>query len=109
MVPPETTADAIRTSPCPPWCDGEHEAGPDRRVAHRSDGVIVPGVQRVLGVGCDSALSAVIEIAIGLEQIGDETWVWFGSDDPSRPPTVLSIETTRRLLRAVETLVRDRT
>ncbi|MDQ1121829.1 DUF6907 domain-containing protein [Microbacterium trichothecenolyticum] len=108
MVAPETTTDAARTAECPPWCNGEHEPRRDRRIAHRSEGIIVPGVERVVHHEGDSLFSTVIEIAIGLEHIDDETWVWFGSDNPSRPPTVLSIESTRRLLRAVEALIRDR-
>lgn len=94
-------------SPCPAWCAGEHEASIDANVSHRSEGITVPGVERSLHPDGDIHAIGVTEITIGLEQTRGETWVWFGSDQFARQSTVLSIETTKRLMRAVTALLDD--
>ncbi len=48
---------------------------------------------------------SVVEIAVGLEHSNGETWVWFGPDQPLQRTTVLSVESTKRLIREVEKLL----
>ena len=95
------------SSPCPSWCAGEHEDHAAADVSHRSEGITVPGVERSLHPNGDIHAYDVKEITIGLEQTRGETWVWFGSDQFARQSTVLSIETTKRLMRAVTALLAD--
>lgn len=90
---------------CPPWCTGEHEMGDDLRLSHRSEGVIVPGVERVITAQGGGQTPTVTEIAIGLEYTAGETWVWFGPERPLQRTTVLSVESTRRMLREMERLL----
>jgi len=94
-------------SSCPAWCAGEHEASSVADIAHRSEGITVPGVERSLHPNGDIHAIGVTEITIGLEQTRGETWVWFGSDQFARQSTVLSIETTKRVMRAVTALLGD--
>jgi len=107
MSPSESPRVLPFLSSCPPWCTGEHEASIEADVAHRSEGITVPGVERSLHPRGDIHAIGVTEITIGLEQTRGETWVWFGSDQFSRQSTVLSIETTKRLVRAVTALLGD--
>lgn len=95
------------SSPCPTWCAGVHEPSIEANVSHRSVGITVPGVERSLAPDGDIHAIGVTEITIGLEQTRGETWVWFGSDHFARQSTVLSIETTKRLMRAVTALLDD--
>jgi len=90
---------------CPPWCNGEHEVTDDLHVVHRSEGIIVPGVERVISTQGSINPPTVIELAIGLEHRDGETWVWLGPDQPVQRTTVLSVESTRRLIREVERLL----
>ncbi|BAJ76106.1 imidazoleglycerol-phosphate synthase [Microbacterium testaceum StLB037] len=92
-------------SSCPAWCVGDHDPSTGADVAHRSEGLTIPGVERSLHPHGDIHAIGVTEITIGLEQSRGETWVWFGSDQFSRQSTVLSIETTKRLVRAVTALL----
>ncbi|WZH36050.1 MAG: hypothetical protein PIR02_14935 [Microbacterium enclense] len=91
---------------CPPWCTGEHEATSDLRLVHRSEGVIVPGVERLVNAHGGIDAPTIVEIAIGLERTCGETWVWIGPDHPSRSSAILSVGTARRLIRATEALLR---
>ena len=107
MTRPEPPRAHKSSSPCPSWCVGEHEDFGSVDISHRSAGVTIPGVERSLHPNGDIHAISVTEITIGLEQARGETWVWFGSDQFARQSTVLSIETTKRLIRAVTTMLEE--
>lgn len=90
---------------CPVWCNGEHESTEGAPFAHRSDGIVVAGVERVIRDRQSTHMAAVVEITVGLEQVHDEAWVWLGTDRPGYRPTILSIESAKRLLRQVSRLI----
>lgn len=102
MIPAEPPRSAHL---CPPWCNGEHEISDDLRVSHRNDGIVVPGVERVVNDRGGVDAPTVVQISIGLEQTGGETWVWIGPEESVRRSTILSLESAKRLVRQLQGLL----
>lgn len=93
------------SSTCPPWCNREHENTSDLGITHNSDGLVIPGIQRVVTPKGDVEPPSVVELTVGLEQTHDETWVWLVPDGALHRSTVLSVESAKRLHREISELL----
>ncbi len=89
---------------CPQWCNKDHDIGDDLRVAHRSDPVPVPAVERRTDTSAARIRTATVDLIIGLERL-EETWVWIGPGDEGDRALVLSLESTERLVRQLSKLL----
>jgi hypothetical protein len=89
---------------CPDWCTGEHEVDDDLRLVHRSDGIVVPGVERVSTAEGEFSDAQSVDLVVGLQESAGETWVWLSPAEDVSRSLVLTMETARRLWRLGHTV-----
>jgi hypothetical protein len=91
---------------CPAWCTGDHELSDDLRLAHRSEAISVPAVERVDDPARRTPHATTVNLIVGLEKSSAELWVWIGPEDDARRGLTLSAESAHRLQSALSDILR---
>lgn len=97
-------------SPCPAWCDREHLHDADTDAVHQVviEPVPVVGLNRAIstdGAFVRTVEATELEVAAYQYVGGDEVWVAVVEGEALRQRIELSLESTRRLARAITALL----
>lgn len=101
-------SDSVSGNGCPPWCaghDDEQEPTPTRW--HRSEGVIVPVVERRQArlAGGELAPLTGVDFVVALEQDARATYVYLGPLEDGSRFLALTADNTHRLCIAINDLL----